>query len=124
MQSPLIKKQEKIGKILNSLTRFFGSKLAFLLAVGLVVAWTFAGFLHGFDDFWLLIINTLTTIVTFIMVFAIQYSQNKSDVALHLKIDEVLRAIDKANNKLINIEDLDGDEIETLKIKFMSKYNE
>lgn len=81
-----------------------GSPYAFVGAAAIILVWALSGFIVGFSDTWQLIINTGTTIVTFLMVFLIQSSQNKDTQALHLKLDDLLCSIDKANDSLIDIE--------------------
>ncbi|MEX2141727.1 MAG: low affinity iron permease family protein [Pirellulales bacterium] len=95
-------------------THWSGSSAAFILAAGVIVVWLVSGPLFGFSDTWQLVINTGTTIVTFLMVFLIQRSQNKEAVALQLKLNELVAAIEGASNRLINIEDLSEEEIATL----------
>jgi low affinity Fe/Cu permease len=95
-------------------TNWSGSSVAFILAAGVIVVWLLSGPLFGFSDTWQLVINTGTTIVTFLMVFLIQRSQNKEAVALQLKLNEIVAAIEGASNRLINIEDLSEEEIATL----------
>lgn len=80
-----------------------GSPVAFLLAVLLVAGWLLSGPLFGFSDTWQLVINTTTTIITFLMVFLIQYAQNRESKALHLKVDEMLRAIPEARTELARL---------------------
>jgi low affinity Fe/Cu permease len=91
-----------------------GSTAAFILAAAVVLVWLVTGPIFGFSDTWQLVINTGTTIVTFLMVFLIQRSQNKEAVALQLKLNELVAAIEGASNRLINIEDLSEQEISTL----------
>jgi low affinity Fe/Cu permease len=81
-----------------------GSPVAFALAMGMIVVWVVSGFIVGFSDTHQLIINTSTTIVTFLMVFLIQSSQNSDTAALHLKMDEILRAIPEADDTYRGIE--------------------
>ncbi len=95
---------ERFEAFSDTLTVWSGSPVAFLLALGAIVAWACAGFVLGFTDALQLYINTGTTIVTFLMVFIIQAASNKSDAALHLKIDELLRAVKAARNDLIDAE--------------------
>lgn len=95
---------ERFEDFSDTLTVWSGSPVAFLLALGAIVAWACAGFVLGFTDALQLYINTGTTIVTFLMVFIIQAASNKSDAALHLKIDELLRAVKAARNDLIDAE--------------------
>src|SRR5690606_38410228 len=88
-------------------SRWSGSPVAFGLAVTLVLAWAICGPFFGFSAVWQLVIHTGTTIVTFLMVFLIQQTQNKDSKAVHLKLDELLVAIKGASEKLVDIEDLD-----------------
>src|SRR5688572_11393722 len=84
--------------------RAVGSPAAFVLALFVVVVWGVTGPLFGFSDTWQLVINTGTTIVTFLTVFLVQNTQNRDSRALHLKLDELIRAVDRARNQLIDIE--------------------
>lgn len=92
-------------------TRWAGSPLAFAAAVLCVVAWVATGHLFDYSETWQLVINTGTTIVTFLMVFLIQQSQNKDSIALHLKLNELLAATEEASNRMIGIEDLDEQDL-------------
>ncbi len=95
-----------------------GSPYAFLLAVGVVVAWVLTGPVFGYSDTWQLIINTATTIVTFLMVFLIQNAQNRDSRAVHLKLDELIRAVHGARNELVDLEELADEELERLQQEF------
>ena len=95
-----------------------GSPWAFILAVGVIVTWAVTGPLFGFSDTWQLVINTGTTIVTFLMVFLIQNTQNRDAKAIHLKLDELLRASRHAHTSLAALEDLPDDELERLQQRF------
>jgi low affinity Fe/Cu permease len=95
-----------------------GSPYAFTGAVAVVVAWGISGPLFGFSDTWQLVINTGTTIVTFLMVFAIQASQNRDSEAIQVKLDELIRSIDGARNSLLDLEELEEGEIERLRRKY------
>src|SRR5690348_12192749 len=92
-----------------------GQPLTFLLAVTTVVVWVVTGPLFHFSDTWQLVINTGTTIITFLMVFLIQNSQNRDAAAMQAKLDEVLRAIDEARSEFIGIEHLDDEQIEQIR---------
>ena len=92
-----------------------GSYWAFLLAILTVVIWAATGPLFQFSDTWQLVINTGTTIVTFLMVFLLQNSQNREAQATQLKLDELIRAVDQASNQLIDAEDCTEDELEQLR---------
>jgi low affinity Fe/Cu permease len=95
-----------------------GSPWAFGCALGVLVLWAVSGPLFGFSDTWQLIINTGTTIVTFLMVFLIQHSQNKDSKALQIKLDELIAATERASDRLIDIEALTDDELEALHRRF------
>jgi len=92
-----------------------GQPLTFILACGLIVVWGISGPMFGFSDTWQLVINTGTTIVTFLMVFLIQNSQNRDAAAMQAKLDELLRAVDKAREKFIGIEHLTDQQIELVR---------
>lgn len=99
----------------NAVTRGTGSPWAFLTAFAIVLAWGATGPVFRFSDTWQLVINTGTTVVTFLMVFIIQHSQNKDTVALHVKIDELIRVHKAARNDLMGVEEKEEDEIRELK---------
>ena len=101
--------------IAHRVTEWSGSSWAFGTAVGVIVLWAVTGPIFGFSDTWQLVINTGTTIVTFIMVFLIQRAQNKDTVAIHLKLNEIVAAVEGASNRLINVEDLTEAEVMTLR---------
>ena len=92
-----------------------GRPATFVLALGIIIVWAVSGPLFGYSDTWQLVINTGTTIVTFLMVFLIQNSQNRDAGAMQAKLDELLRAIDKAREGFIGIEHMTDDEIEALR---------
>jgi low affinity Fe/Cu permease len=89
-----------------------GTPWAFLLAISVIVTWAVTGPIFGFSDTWQLVINTGTTIVTFLMVFLIQNTQNRDARAMHLKLDELIRAVPQARNEFMEAEEEDLDEIE------------
>jgi low affinity Fe/Cu permease len=103
-----------LEKFAQTVTHWTGTSAAFALAAGVVVVWLATGPIFHYSDTWQLVINTGTTIVTFLMVFLIQRSQNKEAVALHLKLNELLAAIQGASNRLINVEDMSEGEVKTL----------
>jgi low affinity Fe/Cu permease len=95
-----------------------GSPIAFFLAILVLVAWAVTGPIFGFSDTWQLIINTGTTIVTFLMVFLIQNTQNRDAKAIHLKLDELLKGVEGARTSMVDIEDLPDAEIKKLQREF------
>jgi len=97
-------------RVAHVASRKFGSPWAFCAAILLVVGWAAAGPVFGFSESWQLFINTCTTILTFLMVFLIQATQNRDTRALHLKLDELIRATDARNN-FADLEDADDDEL-------------
>jgi low affinity Fe/Cu permease len=105
----------KFDKIALSVSRFAGKSSAFLLSVALIVGWAVTGPLFNFSDTWQLVINTTTTIVTFLMVFLIQNSQNRDGLAIQAKLDELISATEAARNDLERIEDKPVEEIERIR---------
>ena len=99
----------------GAITRLAGSPGAFASALGIVVVWALSGPSLGFSETWQLVINTGTTIVTFLMVFLIQQSQNKDSMALHIKLNELIASHRHASNRSISIEDLDAADLEVLR---------
>ncbi len=97
-----------------AVTRWTGSTTAFSLAGGIIIVWGLSGRFFHYSDTWQLVINTGTTIVTFLMVFLIQRSQNKDALALHLKLNELVAAMSGASNRLIDVEDLTERELTLL----------
>jgi low affinity Fe/Cu permease len=113
------KKKRQLRRIFdsfaNTVTRITGSPWAFCSAIFIVLVWAITGPIFGYSDTWQLVINTGTTIVTFLMVFVIQQSQNKDTMALHMKLNELIGASEKASNRLIDVEDLTEDELQLIK---------
>lgn len=101
-------------RVAQRVTQFTGSSSALALAMLTVIIWVITGPLFGYSDTWQLVINTGTTIITFLMVFLIQRAQNKDALAVHLKLNEIVAALQGASNRLINVEDLSEQEVDTL----------
>jgi low affinity Fe/Cu permease len=95
-----------------------GSAWAFVGAVLVILVWLLTGPTFHFSDTWQLIINTATTVITFLMVFLIQNTQNRDAKAMHLKLDEVIRALKDARNELVDLEDLSDEDLKRLEIQF------
>jgi low affinity Fe/Cu permease len=99
-------------------TRRTGSTVAFVSAVGVVVLWAILGPIFRFSNTWQLVINTGTTIVTFLMVFLIQRTQNKDSLAIHLKLNEIVAALEGASNRLIDVEAMSEKDLQTLECHY------
>ena len=112
------KKGSGIGLMLERFslkaTKATGTSAAFVIAVAVLIVWGISGPIFHFSDTWQLVINTGTTIVTFLMVFLIQRTQNKDALAIHLKLNEIVAALEGASNRLIDVEDLTEGDIEVL----------
>lgn len=109
--------QEVFRKVAAKTSNFTGSALAFLIAVSVVVVWAITGPLFNYSSNWQLVINTGTTIVTFLMVFLIQNTQNRDSKAMHLKLDELIRST-TARDAFVDLEDLADDELAALDAEF------
>jgi low affinity Fe/Cu permease len=110
---------DRFGRFATCASSWLASKWGFTCAWAFVIAWALSGpFLH-YSDFWQLIVNTGTDIVTFLMVFLIQNTQNRDARAINLKLDELIRAVDNARNHMINIEKLSDSELDMLEEQFV-----
>jgi len=99
-------------------SRFTGRPISFNMAVTVIVVWLVTGPVFGFSDTWQLVINTGTTIITFLMVFLIQNTQNRDTQAMQIKLDELIRVVEGAHNALLDLEELDEDSLD----KFRARY--
>ena len=119
------KKKFSVGfeKFASKITKATGSSTAFILAFLVIIVWGVTGPVFNFSNTWQLVINTGTTIITFLMVFVIQQSQNKDTTAIQLKLNELIAASATASNRLIDVEDLTAKELETFK-KFYIQLSE
>ena len=106
-------------KFSTKVAHWTGRPFTFALAVAVVLAWALTGPMMGYSEGWQLTINTGTTIITFLMVFIIQSTQNRDTAAQHIKLDELIRATKAAHNSLLNLEELSEDELEVLREKYM-----
>jgi low affinity Fe/Cu permease len=104
----------RLEAMARTITHFTGSARGFSLALATVVVWGMTGPVFHFSDTWQLVINTGTTVVTFLMVFLIQRSQNKDSLAIQLKLNEIVAAVDGASNRMVNVEDLSEAELDVL----------
>lgn len=105
-------------RIAKGASRFTGRPLCFALALLVVIAWAVTGPLFGFSNTWQLVINTGTTIITFLMVFLIQNTQNRDTEAMQLKLDELIRATRGAHNRLMDLEEREEDELDRLREQY------
>jgi low affinity Fe/Cu permease len=110
--------RDAFGVFARKTSGVLGSAWAFVCAILIIVIWAMTGPAFGYSDTWQLIINTGTTIVTFLMVFLIQNTQNRDAKAVHLKLDELIRALGGARNKLVDLEKLSDDDLKALEAEF------
>ena len=103
------------ARFASSTARASGKPAAFLLAAGLIVVWLVTGPMFHFSDTWQLVINTATTVITFLMVFLIQNTQNRDSEAVQVKLDELLRATEGAHNALLDLEELEQHELDSVR---------
>lgn len=109
---------ELFRKIAHTASERLGSPWAFAGALGIIVVWVFAGPFLQFSTTWQLLINTATTVLTFLIVFLIQNTQNRDTRAIHLKLDELIRAVKAARNNLIDLEELSDTELDSFEDEF------
>ena len=117
------KKKNLFEKFSSSVTRATGSTTAFIIAFLVVVVWACTGPIFHYSETWPLVINTGTTIITFLMVFLIQKSQNKDSLAIQLKLNELVAAHEFASNRLVNVEDMTEEELKVIQ-KYYSKLSD
>ena len=106
------------SKFSKSAARFCGRPRTFMLAVGVIVVWVVTGPIFDFSDTWQLVINTGTTIITFLMVFLIQNTQNRDTEAIQIKLDELIRATEGAHNALLDLEDIEEESLDAFHKKY------
>ena len=102
----------------QSVFQFMGQPVTFFIALATIVVWAISGPLFGFSDTWQLVINTGTTIVTFLMVFVIQNTQNRDTTAMQIKLDELIRVTNRARNVLLDLEELDDKTLQELRLDY------
>jgi low affinity Fe/Cu permease len=108
------------SKVAQKISRLAGRPITFMVAVALIVVWGCSGPLFGFSDTWQLIVNTSTTIVTFLMVFLLQNTQNRDTSALHVKIDELICVTKDARDELMDLESATDEDIQKAKMQVQS----
>ena len=106
------------SRFAKATARVSGRPRTFAIAVGVIAAWVVTGPMFGFSDTWQLVINTGTTIVTFLMVFLIQNTQNRDTEAIQVKLDELIRATLGAHNALLDLEELEGEKLDAFRAKY------
>ena len=109
---------EAFRKFANKTSEAMGTPWAFIAAVLLILGWAVSGPFFGFSEVWQLVINTGTTIITFLMVFLIQNTQNRDAKAIHLKLDELLRGVEGARTSMVDLEDLSDEDLKKLQNEF------
>jgi low affinity Fe/Cu permease len=112
------KSRSGFTRFAKATSRGAGRPVAFILAVAVILAWLLTGPIFGFSDSWQLVVNTGTTIITFLMVFLIQNTQNRDAMAMQLKLDELIRATEAADNAIIRAEDETDEELAQLKLHY------
>jgi low affinity Fe/Cu permease len=114
----MISKTSWFARFAQHVSHLTGRPTAFIAALAVIVVWAASGPFFGYSDTWQLVINTSTTIITFLMVFVIQNTQNRDTAAMHIKIDELIRVTSRARNILIDLEELDDKDLELLRKDF------
>jgi low affinity Fe/Cu permease len=109
---------EIFRKIAHHISEAAGNAKSFIIAVTIIIVWAYLGSYFEYSNTWQLVINTTTTVITFLMVFIIQNTQNRDSRAIHLKLDELIRASKSARDKLVDLEDMDDDKLDALQKEF------
>jgi low affinity Fe/Cu permease len=110
--------RSRFSRFATATSRAAGKPVTFVIAVATIIAWAIVGPAFGFSDTWQLVINTATTIVTFLMVFLIQNTQNRDAEAMQIKLDELIRAVKGAQNSLLDLEELDEAELDQIRDRY------
>ena len=113
-----MKSRSRFTQFATTASRATGRPGTFVLAASIVIVWAILGPVFHFSDTWQLVINTGTTIITFLMVFLIQNTQNRDSEAMHVKVDELIRALEGAHNALLDLEELDDDLLDKMRLRY------
>lgn len=116
---PTIGNNDMFTRLAKRIARASGHPLAFALATAIVMAWALAGPMFGYSDTWQLVINTSTTVITFLMVFLIQNTQDRDTQAIHLKLDELIRSHQGAHVALLDLEELSAKELAAFRMRYL-----
>jgi low affinity Fe/Cu permease len=114
----MVYRKSPFARLAKWTSHIAGHPMGFGIAVLTIILWAIMGPLFGFSDTWQLVINTGTTIVTFLMVFLVQNTQNRDSAAIHLKLDELIRAVEGAHNACLDLEELSEDELENMRDRY------
>ena len=114
----IVEFEKSFAVFASKVSKWAGSSAAFCIAALFILAWSISGPYFGFSANWQMVVNTVTTIATFLMVFVIQNSQNRDGLALQIKLDEIIRAVGKAENSLIDLEDRSQEELDEIKDEY------
>ncbi len=114
----IVEFEKSFALFASKVSKWAGSSAAFCIAALFILAWSISGPYFGFSANWQMVVNTVTTIATFLMVFVIQNSQNRDGLALQIKLDEIIRAVGKAENSLIDLEDRSQEELDGIKDQY------
>ncbi|MFO1242751.1 MAG: low affinity iron permease family protein [Rickettsiales bacterium] len=120
----MMKRDTLFGRFAKWVATLTGSPAAFVLAAGMIIVWLVSGPVFDYSDTWQLVINTSTTIITFLMVFIIQHTQNKDTIAMQLKLDELIRAVEGAQEAMIDLEELSDDELYRVRKRYLKLASE
>ena len=115
----LMRSQSRFARFSRSIARAVGEPAAFGIALVAILVWAITGPIFSYSDTWQLVINTGTTIVTFLMVFLIQNTQNRDSEAMQIKLDELIRALDQARNTLLNLEELEEKDLDRIRADYL-----
>jgi len=110
--------RSRFARFASGTARAAGRPVTFVIAVAVIGIWAASGPLFGYSDTWQLVINTATTIITFLMVFLIQNTQNRDAEAMHIKLDELIRAVKGAQNSLLDLEELEDEELDRIRSRY------